>query len=219
MRAGYSAAAFLSAAPACTYLGLDADRPVYGGWPGALDKARVVLHEHFGDRVELIAMDEGGVAVVRAGSTWCTSMAITLTMAACTPRLATTIARGCRRMTSTGWFRCAAVTAFLEETGYRAIELPSVRGDMLIEVRPREKTFSHGGDTGDLIYALPTVKMLGGGRLRLVKAQQVREPFTPAKVESLRPLLEGSRTCSASSTARKRPDSTWTRSGSFTGTI
>ncbi len=84
----------------------------------------------------------------------------------------------------------AAVTAFLEETRYRAIELPTVRGDMLIEVRPREKTFSHGGDTGDLIYALPTVKMLGGGRLRLVKAQQVREPFSPAKVESLRPLLE-----------------------------
>ena len=61
---------------------------------------------------------------------------------------------------------------------------------MLIEVKPPEKTFSHGGDTGDLIYALPTVKMLGGGRLRLVKAQQVREPFSPAKVESLRPLLE-----------------------------
>ncbi len=53
-----------------------------------------------------------------------------------------------------------------------------------------ERTYSHGGDTGDLIYALPTVKTLGGGRLRLVKSRQAREPFSPAKVESLRPLLE-----------------------------
>lgn len=52
-------------------------------------------------------------------------------------------------------------------------------------------TFLHSGDTGDLIYALPTVIMLGGGRLRLVvKAPAVREPFSPAKVEALRPLLE-----------------------------
>ena len=51
-------------------------------------------------------------------------------------------------------------------------------------------TFSHGGDTGDLIYALATVKSLGGGRLRLMRNDRVREPFTPEKVEVLRIFLE-----------------------------
>jgi hypothetical protein len=51
-------------------------------------------------------------------------------------------------------------------------------------------THSHGGDTGDLIYALATVKSLGGGRLRLTRNDRVREPFTPEKVEMLRGFLE-----------------------------
>ena len=35
VRAGYSAAAFLSAAPECSYIGFDMDQEVYGGWFGA----------------------------------------------------------------------------------------------------------------------------------------------------------------------------------------
>ena len=50
----------------------------------------------------------------------------------------------------------------------------------------RPATYSHGGDTGDLIYALATVKSLGGGRLRLTRNDRAREPFTPEKVEMLR---------------------------------
>lgn len=50
-------------------------------------------------------------------------------------------------------------------------------------------TFVHGGDVGDLIYALPTMKALGGGILALVP-HKVREPFTEAKAHRLIPLLK-----------------------------
>ncbi len=55
---------------------------------------------------------------------------------------------------------------------------------------PLSRIWSHGGDVGDLLYALATVKTLGGGQLRLVRRSYVREPFSPHKVERLRPLLE-----------------------------
>jgi hypothetical protein len=49
--------------------------------------------------------------------------------------------------------------------------------------------FSHIGDTGDLIAALPYVQMKGGGDLLLYAGPgAVREPFTPAKVELLKNL-------------------------------
>jgi hypothetical protein len=58
----------------------------------------------------------------------------------------------------------------------------------------RNRVFSHSGDTGDLIYALASIKTIGGGCLRLVKIKgsksTVREPFSPGKVELLRPFLE-----------------------------
>lgn len=50
-------------------------------------------------------------------------------------------------------------------------------------------TFVHGGDVGDLIYALPTMKALGGGNLALVP-HKVREPFNAAKAQRLVPLLK-----------------------------
>lgn len=53
---------------------------------------------------------------------------------------------------------------------------------------PTDKPLVHGGDVGDLIYALPTMKALGGGNLLLVP-DRVREPFTEAKVAKLAPLL------------------------------
>lgn len=51
-----------------------------------------------------------------------------------------------------------------------------------------QSTFVHGGDIGDLIYALPTMKALGGGNLALVP-YKVREPFTEAKAQRIIPLL------------------------------
>jgi len=51
--------------------------------------------------------------------------------------------------------------------------------------------FSHSGDLGDLIYALPVIEMLGGGKLCLIRADcGIQTPFIPSTVESLKPLLE-----------------------------
>lgn len=60
VRAGYSAAAFLSAAPAdCTYLGLDADQSwsQHGGWHGAPARAAMMLNRHFPGRVDVRICD------------------------------------------------------------------------------------------------------------------------------------------------------------------
>lgn len=49
-------------------------------------------------------------------------------------------------------------------------------------------TFAHGGDVGDLIYALPTMRALGGGTLSLCHFK-VREPFSEQKANRIIPLL------------------------------
>jgi hypothetical protein len=43
------------------------------------------------------------------------------------------------------------------------------------------KTFLHGGDLGDVIYALPAIRALGGGCLYLSEANYGREPLTAAR--------------------------------------
>ena len=52
------------------------------------------------------------------------------------------------------------------------------------------KTFLHGGDLGDVIYALPAIRALGGGCLYLSEANYGREPLTAARRDVLVPLLE-----------------------------
>ena len=65
--------------------------------------------------------------------------------------------------------------------------------DRLIGVADEAKStapqFIHGGDVGDLIYALPTMKALGPGKLFMVP-HTVREAFSEQKVEKLAPLLK-----------------------------
>lgn len=56
--------------------------------------------------------------------------------------------------------------------------------------KPRADIFSHSGDAGDLVFALPAIRAMGGGRLVLYPSADTRERMTPAKVESLRRLLE-----------------------------
>ena len=62
------------------------------------------------------------------------------------------------------------------------------------------KTFKHSGDLGDIIFALPTVRALGGGILYLDPdggfsspltkiADKVRTKLTATLIESFRPLL------------------------------
>jgi hypothetical protein len=52
--------------------------------------------------------------------------------------------------------------------------------------------FSHSGDIGDIIYALPAIKALGGGKLVLFHHPDGRTAhgMNEAKVARLRPLLE-----------------------------
>ena len=158
-----------------------------------MDKARSTLKERFNGRTQVIALDTQRVRSLLCGPIDLVHVDADHSYEGCLHdlRLAAQVARWVL-VDDLNWLAPvrAAVTAFLDETGYKAIELPTVRGDMLIEIKIPERTFTHGGDSGDLIYALATVKTLGGGRLRLVKKYNVREPFSPAKVESLRPLLE-----------------------------
>ncbi len=52
-----------------------------------------------------------------------------------------------------------------------------------------DTTFVHGGDVGDLIYALPTVRELGGGTL-IMSPCATREKMTAMKAARIAPLLE-----------------------------
>lgn len=50
-------------------------------------------------------------------------------------------------------------------------------------------TFLHSGDLGDIIYSLPSVRALGGGRLLFTSDNQARETMTEDKMEFLRSML------------------------------
>ena len=53
-----------------------------------------------------------------------------------------------------------------------------------------ERVFSHSGDIGDLLAALPVIRQLGGGELVLFPAPHTGWRMTKERVENLRPLLE-----------------------------
>lgn len=57
------------------------------------------------------------------------------------------------------------------------------------EIDDTASMFVHGGDAGDLIYALPTVRELGGGTL-IMSPCKTREPMTEGKAAKIAPLLE-----------------------------
>src|SRR5574337_602609 len=65
-----------------------------------------------------------------------------------------------------------------------------LRPDAAKVIKP-SRQFFHSGDLGDIIYALPTVKAMGGGTLFLgpTTVWKTREKISPATVESLKPLL------------------------------
>lgn len=54
---------------------------------------------------------------------------------------------------------------------------------------PKVLTFKHSGDFGDVIYALPTIKALGGGILYLTQSKWTRLPMTPERAHDLAGLL------------------------------
>lgn len=53
----------------------------------------------------------------------------------------------------------------------------------------QSKRFTHTGDAGDVIFALPTIKALGGGELYLYPWKGTREPMTKKRFELLAGLL------------------------------
>src|SRR5882762_6239119 len=52
------------------------------------------------------------------------------------------------------------------------------------------QVYSHSGDIGDLLAALPVIRQLAGGELVLFPAPYTGFPMTVERVENLRPLLE-----------------------------
>lgn len=51
-------------------------------------------------------------------------------------------------------------------------------------------SFKHSGDVGDVLYSLPTMRALGGGRLYLSPSNKTRLKISQKTVDSLKPLLE-----------------------------
>lgn len=51
-------------------------------------------------------------------------------------------------------------------------------------------TFSHSGDIGDIAYAMPTIKALGGGTLLLSQSKTTRIVMNRANIDFVKPLLE-----------------------------
>jgi tetratricopeptide (TPR) repeat protein len=51
------------------------------------------------------------------------------------------------------------------------------------------RTWLHGGDSGDVIYALAAMRAGGGGHLYLTSVDNTREPMAEAKIGFLAPLL------------------------------
>lgn len=68
---------------------------------------------------------------------------------------------------------------------------PMSKGNGVLIPLKDNKTFFHSGDFGDIIYALPTIRALGGGSLVIgpSKHWKTRLRMSPEHVEILRPLL------------------------------
>jgi len=67
-----------------------------------------------------------------------------------------------------------------------------VASETLVLPLHRERIFYHSGDFGDIIYALPTIRALGGGRLLIGPSPQWKTRLTmnARDVAVLKPLLE-----------------------------
>lgn len=77
--------------------------------------------------------------------------------------------------------------------------------------KPDCDTFWHSGDLGDIIYALPLIKALGGGHLVLGPSPhknhfRTREPLSRARFDFIRPLLEAQPYIRSVSFSEKQPE-------------
>ena len=63
-------------------------------------------------------------------------------------------------------------------------DTPAPSGDS-----PQQASWLHGGDSGDVIYALAAMRAAGGGHLYLTGFEGTREPMNDSKIQFLAPLL------------------------------
>lgn len=154
VRAGYSAAAFLAGCPAATYLGLDADDTTeHGGWPGAAAQAREMLGRHFPGRASVRVVNTTGLRelpggdwdlihvdgnhsfagalhdlwlAARAGPHWI----LVDDLDHCPP-----VAEACNE-----WLKTVRWSHDLS-----AVRLPSVRGDLLVQLAAHAHPDAHPG--------------------------------------------------------------------------
>ena len=86
--------------------------------------------------------------------------------------------------------RAARVPAALEAAG-RAVGQRTARiSTPLSRPATTRGVYSHSGDCGDVIAALPSLKALGGGSLCLFPSPATGHRMTPERAASLKPLLE-----------------------------
>jgi SAM-dependent methyltransferase len=91
-----------------------------------------------------------------------------------------------------------ALNLFSSVKGFGPDRFDPFVGDRGVNVfdRNQARRFYHSGDIGDIIYSLPTVRVMGGGNLLLGPEMRqdvkvtVRKTMTKQTVEWLRPLLE-----------------------------
>lgn len=139
VRAGYSAAAFLSAVPTAHYLGLDADNDTHGGWVGAPKWAEKSLREKFPRAtVEVQQIDTRHLAQLpRSADLIHVDGCHDFDGALHDLRLAVAVRPQWilfDDITFDGNVRQAA-GAFLLETGFRNVAFSTVRGDLLVQLR------------------------------------------------------------------------------------
>lgn len=56
-------------------------------------------------------------------------------------------------------------------------------------IKPHVNVFRHSGDWGDIIFALPTIRALGGGILYITESHITRQKLTPERADKLAGLL------------------------------
>jgi hypothetical protein len=86
------------------------------------------------------------------------------------------------------WKEGQEVYAVPQEIHTQAVAAAKEQSKAIIE--QGENTFWHAGDIGDIIYSLPTIRFLGGGKLYLCPASFTDTLMTPERAANIATLIE-----------------------------